>query len=259
MMVQRQLIIDIFGTINFTGSHRILLGNSSVIYVYGNITKVGGVNDFIQIGAIHIWDQTDGNVIGPKYATSATGSFVPFVPLPVKFISFTVIYTNHSALIQWSTAEELNAKDFTIEKSIDGLNWIDYAVIKAVGNTNNESDYSYSDKNINSSVQYYRIKETDFTGQITYTSIKSIKTNDASTLNIIISSMGSNKVLIQFSSEIKGQVQIQYISLAGQVLTKQILNNPLGQQIISNSSLHGNYFISVITEQGQHLTKQVIL
>ena len=258
------LYIIVYGTLKFNGGGS-KLDISSLSWVVveagGIITSTGSPSQTLKIGANTDYQGNDAPIVGPQYANSTTGSgFFPFiVTLPVKFNSFTVSHKGSNNLIQWSTSEEMNAKDFTVEKSIDGKNWNNLVVIKANGNTNYNSDYSFSDNNINAPVYYYRIKETDITGGLTYTSIKSITTNQESQLNITISSMGNNKILLQFSSEIKGAIAINYISLSGQIVAKQQINNPAAQQIVSNTSLHGNYFISVTTEQGQHLAKQVIL
>jgi hypothetical protein len=257
------LYIVVYGTLKFNGGGS-KLDISSLSWVIveagGVITNTGSSSQTLTLGSNIDFTGTDAPVVGPQYANSTTASgFMPITPLPVKFTGFNVAYNNHTAVIKWSTSEEINAKDYTIEKSLDGRNWNNIGVIKATGNTNYTTDYSYNDNNLNSAVNYYRIKETDITGEFTYTSIKSIKTDLQSQLNITISSMGNNKLLLQFSSEVKGVIAINYISLSGQVLAKQEINNPAAQQVVSNTSLHGNYFISVTTEKGQHLTKQVIL
>jgi hypothetical protein len=258
------LYIIVYGTLKFVGGGS-KLDISSLSWVVveagGLITSTGSPSQTLTIGSNTDYSGNGAPIVGPQYANSTTGNgFLPFIiTLPVKFNSFSVSHKGNNNFIQWSTSEEINAKDFTIEKSIDGISWNTIGVIKATGNTNYTSDYSFSDNNINSAVNYYRIKETDLTGELTYTSIKSIKSDLQSQLNISISSMGNSKILLQFSSEVKGVLAINYISLSGQILAKQEINNPAAQQILSNTSLHGNYFISVTTEQGQHLTKQVIL
>ena len=257
------LYIIVYGTLKFNGGgSKLSISSLSwvVVEAGGVITSTGSPSTILSIGGNTDFTGSDAPIIGPQYANNSTGNgFKPIVPLPVKFTSFNVSYNNHSIVIQWSTAEELNAKDFTIEKSTDGKNWNNIAVVKAKGNTNYTSDYSYTDNDINAQVVYYRIKETDITGELMYTSIKSIKADQSNQLNIGISSIGNGKVLIQFSSEVKGTLLVQYISLSGQVVTKQEISNPISQQILINNSLHGNYFISITNDQGIHIAKQVIL
>ncbi|HTM93554.1 MAG TPA: hypothetical protein VL095_14135, partial [Flavisolibacter sp.] len=203
----------------------------------------------------------DAAIVGPQMASAVSNGFSVFAfassPLPVKFVGFTVTRKNADAFIQWSTSEEMNADMYHVERSLDGTNWNTIAYVAAVGNSSTLNNYSFTDKNVSTKVVYYRIKEVDVDGKAAYTAVKSIKLETASVAEIKIAGI-SNKVLLQFPQEIKGNIMVRFVSKSGQVVDQQIINNPVGQ-VVLNSKVTGNYIITVSNGQDFNTAKQVIL
>jgi hypothetical protein len=146
---------------------------------------------------------------------------------------------------------------YQLESSLDGSNWNTIAYVAAVGNSSSLNNYSFTDKNVLAKIVYYRIKEVDVDGKTTYTAIKSIKSESASGAEIKIAGV-SNKVLLQFPEEIKGNLIVRFVSKSGQVVDQQTINNPVGQ-VVLNSKFTGNYIIAVSNGQDINTAKQVIL
>ncbi len=94
------------------------------------------------------------------------GSKNSFNPLPVSLIDFSANCHNEMVKIQWSTASETNNDFFTIERSLDGIQWISIATIPGAGNSNQIHNYSYTDENTVDYNVYYRLKQTDFDGNV---------------------------------------------------------------------------------------------
>ena len=251
--------VKVYGNLKFQNLFSGLQLNSlSSISVF-NGASIQATLDYLQY--ILIGNNTvfyAGKILGPQTANSTTGNgFASFSPLPVKFVGFTVYLKNSNALIQWSTAEEINAYMYEVEKSIDGTNWNTVAYVAAAGNSVELNNYSFTDKNVNAKVVYYRIKEVDNDGTKSYTAIRSVKAEQALFSDIKIASV-QNKVLLQFSQEIKGNVLVRFVSLSGQVVDQQTIANPVGQVVLS-SRFTGNYIISVSNGQDVNTAKQVIL
>jgi hypothetical protein len=81
-------------------------------------------------------------------------------PLPIELLSFQQACEDNVTLLTWSTASEVNNKEFRIEKSVDGINFTTIGLVPGNGTTNLTSYYSYTD---HSSVpgQYYRVIQVD--------------------------------------------------------------------------------------------------
>jgi len=81
-------------------------------------------------------------------------------PLPLSFTSFKGSAEGVTALLSWSTADEVNTNKFILEKSIDAVNFSPVATILSKGGTAN--NYSYNDaKNDKGTTVYYRLKSID--------------------------------------------------------------------------------------------------
>lgn len=251
----KNVYIKVYGKLQFSGWFTALnLDSYSTIVVYNNASIEVNYFQYIFIGGSYVF--YEGQLAGPVIVTSSGVS--GFNPLPVKFVGFTVTSQNNNALIQWSTSEEMDANIYEVERSEDGSNWSTIAYVAAVGNSSAVNNYSYTDKNISAKVVYYRVKEVDIDGKTSFTVIKSIKTNlTYTTADIKIASI-QNKVLLQFPQEIKGRLLVRFVSLNGQIVDQQNINNPVGQ-VVLNSKVTGVYIISVSNGQGINTAKQVIL
>jgi len=89
-------------------------------------------------------------------------------PLPITLLSFNARPEQSLVKVNWATATEINSDYFSVERSSDGE---DYRVIKtaqAAGNSYSNKYYSIEDNEPINGWSYYRLKETDFDGAITY-------------------------------------------------------------------------------------------
>jgi hypothetical protein len=256
------LTIYIYGTLNFVGGGAKLTINSSsniVVYAGGMITSTGSPSQTLSIGSNTVYQGNQAPIVGAQYANNTTGSgFMPFIPLPVKFISFSLAYKSNCVLIQWSTSEEINSYNYTIERSINGTNWFSIAEIASSGNSNSVKNYSYTDDYVIQGKVYYRIKQTDISGYYTYTPIKALTSGSLKMTDIKIYSTGQSSIILQFPQLINDYIQVRIFSVNGQLISVTQLNKPFGQMII-NTNKKGNYIISVSDNKNINVASQVIL
>lgn len=111
----------------------------------------------------------------------------PFVfgALPVKFIDVTASQVSStSALIKWRIATPTdNAAKFEIEFTIDDRIWSKAGEVLI--NDQNQSSYQFSHTNISHGNIFYRIKEIDKDGSVTYSKIVLLQTKN-STLKLAV-------------------------------------------------------------------------
>ncbi|MCA0238853.1 MAG: T9SS type A sorting domain-containing protein [Bacteroidetes bacterium] len=126
-------------------------------------------------------------------------AFSPFtvlssIALPIEFVRFDGWVNNDgSASLRWQTALEVNNRGFFIEKSLDG-NWFSsIGFVPSVSEHYSEnSSYIFADKTFYSDA-YFRLKQQDVNGTITYSSI------------IFLKKEGKNKRII-FNNPVAGQI-----------------------------------------------------
>lgn len=90
-------------------------------------------------------------------------------PLPITLSSFGAQVTSRNSVsLEWSTSTEINNDFFTLEKSTDGESFDFVAKVKGSGNSNTTKTYSLEDRQPYYGRSYYRLKQTDFDGNFTY-------------------------------------------------------------------------------------------
>ncbi|HEY0751199.1 MAG TPA: hypothetical protein VGD26_08585, partial [Chitinophagaceae bacterium] len=219
-------------------------------------------SEFIRIGGVNKFLGNELGISGPASANKNTGvspngfSLSGSVVLPVKFLGFSLAIRGQDVLVQWSTSEEIHAKDYIVERSTEGSNWTAVATIAAAGNSNTVQNYTYTDKNINTRTVYYRIKQTDLDGRSTFTPVRSIRT-DIKEMEVKVAAI-NNKLVLQFPEQAKGNVALRLVNMSGQVISSQTLNRPFGQVVINDLNVKGNTIVSLSDNSGMVVAKQVI-
>jgi len=96
------------------------------------------------------------------------------ITLPIELITFEAKAVHQNVVLYWVTATEINNDYFTIERSQDAINWKEVLKVKGAGNAHQTLNYSAIDGAPFSGTSYYRLKQTDFDGQFTYSQIRSV-------------------------------------------------------------------------------------
>jgi hypothetical protein len=88
--------------------------------------------------------------------------------LPIELLDFSAEPTSKVVNLKWITASEINNSYFTVERSSDGVVFKPVLQKPGAGNSNSVRNYSDVDTNPLEGVSYYRLKQTDFNGDFTY-------------------------------------------------------------------------------------------
>lgn len=111
-----------------------------------------------------------------SFPVIAGGASLDCVVLPVELSMFEATYNTEEkgADLHWRTESERNNDYFTIEKSKNGIDYSELALVDGAGTTNLSTDYYAYDPSIESGVTYYRLKQTDIDGKFKYSEIRTI-------------------------------------------------------------------------------------
>jgi len=110
-------------------------------------------------------------------------------PLPIELSEFSVRVEDNverNVTVNWQTTSENDNDYFTIEVSQDGLSWNALKKIKGAGNSSKTIYYNYIDRNPYNRVCYYRLKQTDFNGNYSYSKIESVYFEANEKLNVLL-------------------------------------------------------------------------
>ncbi|HEY6062086.1 MAG TPA: T9SS type A sorting domain-containing protein [Chitinophagaceae bacterium] len=116
-------------------------------------------------------------------------------PLPLVWLSFTATKQNQTSLVKWSTSQEQNTRNFTIQHSVNGINWTSISTLPAAGNSSSTINYSYVHTTPVTGINYYRILQTDLDNRNSYSIIRTLKFTISDEPFIIIGNPVTNNVL----------------------------------------------------------------
>lgn len=151
----------------------LLSATSSIVFQTSNAKVIGigpGNSEKIKFGNGNDgWSGNDGDLTGPG---TLDANYNPATsPLPIELLFFKVKQTDNGHLLEWATASELNFNYFSVERSIDGVNFREIEQVKGYGNTNERKDYSFENRNALLGKNYYRLKSVDFDGFSEYSRV----------------------------------------------------------------------------------------
>lgn len=131
----------------------------------------------------------------------------PPIALPIELISFTGTTQNNVNTLMWATASERNNAYFTLERTANGTDFEVIANINGSGNSQTMNEYTVIDPIYNESINYYRLKQTDYDGKFKYTDLISIDTRiRVKIVSRMVSLMGT-----EVNESYRGMVIVEYM------------------------------------------------
>ncbi|MEI7595064.1 MAG: hypothetical protein WCK02_04890 [Bacteroidota bacterium] len=94
---------------------------------------------------------------------------IEILNLPIELGMFTAKISEKTVLLDWITFSETNNRQFTIERSNDGVKYYAIGVVDGIGNSNTRKNYQFIDLHPNTN-NYYRLKQEDYDGKSTISS-----------------------------------------------------------------------------------------
>lgn len=143
-------------------------------------------------------------------------------PLPIELLSFSAANMGAFVHLTWTTATERNNDYFNIQRSTDGAEFSSIARIAGAGTSTREIDYQYGDESPLAGVSYYRLKQTDFDGKVTYSKVVKVD-RDSEAVLMVYPNPASVATGMKTFTNIKGSFTI-YNSVGLPVLSKENSN-----------------------------------
>lgn len=175
-------------------------------------------------------------------------TFTPTV-LPLNLVGFALKNEKKQVVLSWKTENEINTSHFIIERSVDGINYVNIGQVVALNN-NTGGSYSFADVTPQTGIAYYRLMQVDADGKYVYSEI--LKLNRGSLSNIILlPNPAASYFSVNGSTAAKFDVKVY--SVAGQLMISGKYSQ--GEQI-SVSKLTSGIYVAVVNNQSYKLIKQ---
>jgi hypothetical protein len=190
------------------------------------------------------------------------GEIVPTATLPVELLEFKA--TPNSAAknvdLTWVTTSEINNDYFVIERSTNASDWIPLNSVNGAGNSNAVLSYHFLDKNPYSGTSYYRLKQRDFDGTISYSHTEVVNFEGLEIISLF-PNPSNGEVSISVKSSATGTLELKAYDSLGKLVSNEVfqVNEGVGTINTQINAADGRYFISAMMSNGQFYDYDVIV
>lgn len=211
---------------------------------------------------------SDGTVYLPVEAVVVTGVLVsglvpggvsdvcPIVFLPVELLSFEATPVQDQVALNWITASELNNDYFTVERSVDQENWEEIIRMDGHGTSELTHHYVNIDPRPHLGMNYYRLKQTDYNGEYTYSPVRAVEFKGE---ELGIYPNPTNDIFY-VEGDLNNVQVINIIDGRGRLVTSDSKDDLSREWNLSEHGLEsGIYFVEFMLNNGAVVTEKLIL
>lgn len=144
-------------------------------------------------------------------------SFNSTSPLPVELSTFTAVVKGKDVHLNWQTENETNNYGFEVQRSKNNQNWVSIAFVQGNGNSNSKKIYSFIDKNLDTGLYQYRLKQIDLDGNYNFSEIVGVEINSPHNFYLYQNYPNpfNSSTIISWHSPISGRHTIKLYDLLG--------------------------------------------
>jgi hypothetical protein len=167
-----------------------------------------------------------------NFSVTTTGA------LPVELLNFNAELEKDNVYLSWTTASEIANEYFTIERQ-EGSEWVEVGRVSGAGYSNDVLTYNFIDEHITEGIYYYRLKQTDFDGQYSYSDIVLINYKPEYEFTVF-----PNPVLgtIYLTMPADMDVTIKITNIIGQTVYKELMSPDNNIITIDGLDLANGYY-----------------
>ncbi|MBP9689386.1 MAG: T9SS type A sorting domain-containing protein, partial [Bacteroidia bacterium] len=189
-------------------------------------------------------------------------------PLPVSLVSFGAKLVKGISLVSWTTASEINLKNFDVERSFDGHNFSKIGEVNAKGNSSSRLDYRFVDETspealAATNVLYYRLKQQDISGHFEYSKIVSVSHFNAIVFDVIATTPNpfNDEAEISYKTSSNSIVQVQVTDAFGKLIKTATLSPEIGANVykleLDDLNASGVYFVKITQDGKSKIVKAI--
>jgi hypothetical protein len=177
-------------------------------------------------------------------------------PLPIELLFFRGVNEGDHNVLRWATASEEGNDYFTIERSTDGVNFVELGRVDGAGNSTQLLNYLFVDNYPAIGENYYRLKQTDFNGAFAYSPIELVYYYPGSVyLDNLHPNPTTGIILFDFVSPESTTLHITATDLAGRIVLNEYKEIEGGRTQITTGLTGcgaGVYLLRVTDERKGH-------
>ena len=172
--------------------------------------------------------------------------------LPIELLSFDALLNGNKVDLTWSTATERDNDYFTIERSKDGVNWEFVCQQSGAGYSASVLYYQDIDPSPLYGTSYYRLKQTDYNGEYTYSDLRTVHYIHEN-INVYPNPTTGEITVIGLNKDDK----LSILDVSGKIIYDNQDEKEASMQIDLARFADGVYFIKVTNEEESIIVKVV--
>lgn len=177
--------------------------------------------------------------------------------LPVRLLEFTISEAVNAVKLEWKTTHEINNAGFTIQRSVDGVNWINIDFVSAQNSSSSIHQYNWSDNKPLEGKSFYRLQQTDIDGRKEYSKILSANRSlNGFNVNIYPNPASENLNFNFGNRAFTGTLQL--LNQAGQPVIEKKLINQLSFEV-NVRTLPAGIYNAVLTSSSEKTIRQFVV
>ena len=183
-------------------------------------------------------------------------------PLPVTLVDFTARAEGLATVrLAWATASELDNAGFTVERSLDARTFAAVGTVASAGTSTARHDYALLDSKLpaGATLLYYRLRQTDLSGLITYSPVRSVALVPLAAGFVVYPTRVATGQAAQYlytGPFAAGKLEI--LNVIGQVLGTVALDGRTQGEVPLAGLATGAYFLRYTGPAGRFITRCVV-
>lgn len=159
--------------------------------------------------------------------------------LPVELANFELTDEGRQINLKWSTISEMDNDFFTIQRTANFDDWETIAVVPGQGTSTSLVHYTATDESPLPEFSYYRLRQTDYNGQITYSNVVTL--NSTGELAVF---PNPTTGIVTLNGNQTGENTIAFYDILGKEVTSKtfILSNNSNQMVIDLTALEAGIY-----------------
>jgi hypothetical protein len=184
--------------------------------------------------------------------------------LPVTFTDVKAVAQNKDIAVEWNVGNELNIKNYEVQKSTDAVNFETMNAVASQGNNNGSRTYNWLDKNPVAGINYYRIRSIGNNGRIQVSPVVKVNmTNIKGIVTVYPNPVTDGSIKLQFSNMEKGKYNVHLMNTAGQLIFSSQFDHAGGSLVkiikIDHLLAKGIYHLELNIANNEKLMLKVIV
>jgi len=188
-------------------------------------------------------------------------TFKKLTAIPFTYVSIGAINQSNEVLINWKTDNEMNLKNYQIERSANQIDFQPIAIVNAANSSSN--NYQWTDNNPLTESNFYRIRSMEANGTSSYSEVvKVINTKVVPDISIYPNPVTGNTVNIKLNNQEPGAYKVVVYNTFGAVVLIHEFNcstpNAIVKLPVDKTISKGLYYLEITKPFGKKQLMNVV-